>query len=205
RGGAIGALLARFVARSSLRLHTILLSGFGALLAVLALRFVVVDLSFVPAMLGPSGALRAGDAVVFGLGGLVVSAVLRSLSLRRPALSVLEAAIVAGGFATLLVAHRNGAIHRPYEIADPLIARGEDPTFAILIIGAIGAAVIGLLLLSERSIGRSIFHVSVVAVLLLAILGTTAMNGLPPPPSTGGALGLQDDDRDARDRQGGQG
>lgn len=206
-GGALGALVARFVAQSSLRLHTILLSGLGGLVAVLALRFVVVDLSFVPAMLGPSGALRAGDAVVFGLGGLVVSAVLRSLSLRRPALSVLEAAIVAGGFATLLVAHRNGAIHRPYEIADPLIARGEDPTFAILIIGAIGAAVIGLLLLSERSLARSAFHVAVVAVLLLAILGTTAMNGLPPPPSTGGALGLQDDDSRARreQREGGQG
>lgn len=206
-GGAIGALLARFVARSSLRLHTILLSGFGALLAVLALRFVVVDLSFVPAMLGPSGALRAGDAVIFGLGGLVFSAVLRSLSLRRPALSVLEAAIVAGGFATLLVAHRNGAIHRPYEIADPLIARGEDPTFAILIIGAVGAAVIGLLLLSERSLARSAFHVGVVAALLLAILGTTAMNGLPPPPpGAGGALGLQDDDSQARrERREGQG
>ncbi len=201
-GGALGALLARFVAHSSLRIHTILLSGLGALLAVLALRFTVVDLSFVPAMLGPSGALRAGDAVVFGLGGLVVSAVLRSLSLRRPSLSVLEAAIVAGGFATLLVAHRNGAIHRPYEIADPLIARGEDPTFAILIIGALGAAVIGLLLLSERSLARSAFHVGVVAVLLLAILGTTAMNGLPPPPpGAGGALGLQDDDAEARRRR----
>lgn len=204
-GGASGAFLARFVARSSLRVHAILLSGAGALLVVLLLRFLAVDLALMPSALGPAAALKAGEALVFGFGGLAVSTVLRALSLRRPALSVLEAGIVAGGFATLLVAHRNGAIHRPYEIADPLIARGEDPTIAILLIGAIGAGVIGLLLLSERSIGRSIFHVSVVAVLLLAILGTTAMNGLPPPPSTGGALGLQDDDRDARDRQGGQG
>lgn len=201
-GGATGSLMARFVAKSALRTHAILLGGGAALLAVLALRFAVVDLALVPGMLGPADALKLGEAVVFGLGGLTVSAVLRSLSSRRAALGVLEAALVAFGFATLLVAHRNGAIHRPYALADPLIAQGEDPTIVILIIGAAGAAVIGLLLLSERSIGRSVFHVAVIAALLLVILGTTTMNGLPPPPSTGGALGLQDDDAEARQRQG---
>jgi transglutaminase-like putative cysteine protease/multisubunit Na+/H+ antiporter MnhC subunit len=141
---------------------------------------------------------------VFGLGGLVVSTVLRALSTRRPALSVLEAALVATGFATMLVAHRNGAIHRPYEISDPLIARGEDPALAILLIGAAGAVVIGLLLLSERSLVRSVFHLGVVAALLLLILFTTTMQGLPTPPPDSGALGLRDDDRQQR-AQGGQG
>lgn len=205
-GGASGALFARFVARSSLRAHAIVLGALAWLVFVVLLRAFVVDLGLMPGAFGPAAALKAGEAVVFGFGGLAVSVVLRALSLRRPSLSVLEAALVAGGFATLLVAHRNGAIHRPYEIADPLIARGEDPTLGILLIGAAGAAVIGLLLLSERSARRSILHISVVVALLFAILGTTAMKGLPPPPSTGGALGLQDDDRRARDRrQGGEG
>lgn len=206
-GGAAGSLLARFVARTSLRLPAIVGVGIASLLGMLVLRFLVVDLGLVPELIGPAAALKAGDAVVFGLGGLIVSATLRALSARRPALSILEAALVAGGFATLLVAHRNGAIHRPYDIADPLIARGEDPTLAILGIGALGAVVVVLLLLSERSLVRSAFHLGVVAALLLLILGTTTMNGLPTPPSTGGALGLQDDDRDPQQRQasGGQG
>ncbi len=204
-GAALGSLIARFVARSTLRLPAILLIGAGSLLGVFVLRFFVVDLSVVPEMLGPSTALVTGDAVVFGLGALVVSTVLRALSARRPSFSILEAALVAGGFATLLIAHRNGAIHRPYEIADPLIARGEDPTVAILVIGAAGAAVVGLLLLSERSLVRSVFHLGVVVALLLLILGTTTMVGLPTPPSTGGALGLQDDEGQASRQQGGQG
>ncbi len=207
-GGAIGSLLARYVAKSSLRLPAIVLGGIAALFGVLVLRFFVVELAFAPELLGPSAALVAGDAVVFGLGALVVSALLRALSARRSALTILEAALVAGGFATLLVAHRNGAIHRPYAIADPLIARGEDPTIAILIIGATGAAVIGMLLLSERSVVRSVLHLAVVAGLLLFILVTTTMAGLPTPPSTGGALGLQDDESAqsrAGSAQGGQG
>lgn len=205
-GAAAGSFVARFVAKSPLRLPAILLFGAAALLGVLGLRVLVVDLSVLPSTIGPSGALLAGDAVVFGLGALVVSAVLRALSARRPVLAILETALVAGGFAALLVAHRNGAIHRPYEIADPLIARGEDPALGILVIGAGCAAVIGMLLLSERSAARSVLHLGVVAVLLLSILFTTTMTGLPAPPPTGGALGLQDDEgASARRGPGGQG
>ncbi|MBX3275746.1 MAG: transglutaminase domain-containing protein [Sandaracinaceae bacterium] len=204
-GAAAGSLAARFVARSSLRLPAIVAIGGVAMFAVLAVRWLLVDWMFVPSLLGPAGALAAGDAAVFGLGGLVVSTVLRALSARRPSFTILEAALVAGGFATLLVAHRNGAIHRPYELADPLIASGEDPALAVLLVGAGGALVVGLLLLSERSLLRSALHLGVVALLLLLILGTTAMTGLPTPPSTGGALGLQDDDRSASQRGGGGG
>lgn len=204
-GAASGSLVARFVARSRVRLPAILLLGAVGLTGVSVARWFVVDLSLVPGVLGPSGALLAGDAVVFGVGSFVVSTVLRTLSARWPSLTILEVATIAGGFATLVVAHRHGAIHRPYELADPLISAGEDPTVAILIIGAAGALVVGLLLLAERSLLRSAFHLGVVAALLLLILGTTAMTGLPAPPSTGGALGLQDDDTREGQGQGGQG
>ena len=204
-GAAIGSFGARFVAKSTLRLPAIVALGAVGIVGVVLARFLVVDLDVVPAAFGPANALLAGDAVVFGLGGLVVSTVLRSLSARKSSFTILEAALIAGGFATLLMAHRHGAIHRPYELADPLIASGEDPTLAILLVGALGAAVIGLLLLSERSLLRSIFHLSVIAGLLLFILGTTTMAGLPAPPSTGGALGLQDDDSQERQQQAGRG
>lgn len=201
-GAGAGSLLARFVARSTLRLPAIVALGVASLLGVVALRWLAVDLAFVPAALGPADALLAGDAIVFGLGGGVVSIVLRTLSARQPSFAILEAALVAGGFAALLVAHRHGAIHRPYDLADPIIARGEDPTLAILAIGSAGAAVVGLLLLSERSLLRSAFHLAVVAGLLVLIFFTTTMTGLPTPPSTGGALGLQDDDRESREGDG---
>src|SRR5690606_31643109 len=139
--------VARFVAASALRLPAIALLTLAAMLGVLGLEWLVVDLAFVPQARGPADAWRVGAGGVLGLGGLVVSAGLRALASRRPSSTILEVALVAGGFATLLVAHRNGAIHRPYELADPMISRGEDPTLAILVIGAAGAAVIGLLLL----------------------------------------------------------
>ncbi|MGE3634724.1 MAG: transglutaminase family protein, partial [Sandaracinaceae bacterium] len=207
-GAAIGALGGRLLARTPLRSAAIVLLGLIALGGVAVVRWGLVDLALVPGLVGPADALVIGDMAVLGAGALVVSLVLRALSVRAPSFTIAEAGIVATGFATLLVAHRHGAIHRPYELADPLISRGEDPTIAFLVVGACGAAVIGLLLLSERSLLRSVFHLGVVAALLLLILGTTAMLGLPPPPSTGGALGLQDDseeDREARGQGGGQG
>ena len=150
-GAGAGSLVARFVARSQLRLPTVALLGGVGLLGVFIATFMVVDSPFVAPAFGPAAALILGDAVMFGLGGLVVATVLRTLSARKPAFTILEAGLIAGGFATLLVAHRNGAIHRPYELADPLITAGEDPTVAILAIGAAGALVVGLLLLAERS------------------------------------------------------
>lgn len=201
-GAALGSLAARFVSRSALRAPSLLGLGVLSLFVVAVFRWAVVDAALFPQSLGPATALLLGDAVVFGVGGFVVSCTLRTLSARRPSFSIAEAGLVAGGFATLLVAHRHGAIHRPYGIADPLIARGEDPTVAILLIGGVGAVVIGLLLLSERSLLRSLFHLAVIAALLLVVLATTSMVGPPPPPeSGGGALGLQDDDSEEQQQQ----
>ncbi|MCA9606486.1 MAG: hypothetical protein KC619_12860, partial [Myxococcales bacterium] len=95
-GAGLGSLSARWVARSSLRLPAIVGVGFVAVLAVFAVRWMLVDLMIAPQLLGPAGALVAGDAAVFGLGALVVSAVLRALSARRPSFTILEAAVIAG-------------------------------------------------------------------------------------------------------------
>ncbi|MFK7987865.1 MAG: DUF4129 domain-containing transglutaminase family protein [Sandaracinaceae bacterium] len=203
-GATMGALSARFLAKSALRAPAIVLLGVAGVFAVAAARFVVVDLLLLPSSLGPAGALLVGEAVVFGVGGFVLSTILRALSIRHRVITIAEVGLIAGGFASLMIAHRHGAIHRPYELADPLIAMGEDPTLAILVIGAVGAGVVGLLLMSERSPFRSVMHLAVVAFLLGGILYTTAVTELPPPPSTGGALGLQDDDSEQQ-AGGGQG
>lgn len=206
-GAALGSWSARYLAKSRLRTVVVVLLGAVGLVVTTLAHWLVVGPLFMPEALGPAGALAAGEGVTFGLGGLVVSATLRTLSARQRAWALLEVGAIAGAFATILIAHRHGAIHRPYVIADPLLARGEDPTLAILAIGAVGAATIGLLLLSERSLLRSALHLGVVVALLLVVLATTTMVGLPPPPpGSGGALGLRDDpDRSRRGGAGGSG
>lgn len=199
-GAGLGSLVARYVARSTLRLPAVLGLGALGLGVVLLARWFAVDLAFVPQAFGPAGALLAGDAIVFGLGSFVVSTVLRTLSARWPAMTILEVVSIGAGFATLVVAHRHGAIHRPYALADPLISAGEDPAIAILAVGAAGALVIGLLLLAERSFMRSIFHIAVMAVLLVVIVWTTVMSEdvLPSPASGGGGLQLQDTEQQSQ-------
>ena len=155
-GAGLGAFAARFVAKSALRLPAIGLLGGLGVLGVLLARWLVVDLAFVPAWVGPADALLGGEAVVFGLGGLVLATTLRAFSIRQPAVTILEAALVAGGFATLMVAHRHGAIHRPYALADPLIAAGEDPTAQRTRVLARTTLAIGVLELGESSINFAV-------------------------------------------------
>ncbi|MFW5925244.1 MAG: DUF4129 domain-containing transglutaminase family protein [Myxococcota bacterium] len=206
-GAGAGALAGRWLGGTRLRLGVV---WAGALVAVglagLA-RYVVVGTSAMVARLGPVDALVSGDAVLFGLGALAVSSGLRATSARYRSAAVFEAAFVAAAFGQLVVAHRNGSINRPFPIADPIIAQGGDPTVAFLAIGGVAAAVIVLLLLSERSPWRSFLHLGIVVALLFGVVGTTRMLGLPPPPPSGAGLGLRPDegeDADADERREGQ-
>jgi len=203
-GAALGAIVGRFVAGSALRTHVVVLGALAALGVghVLAEAFVASDA--IADRIGPSVALRIGDFLAFFAVSAPLATALRCASVRTRALAILEAAFVAVAFASLVVSHRNGAIHRPYAIADPILERGGDPTVAILIIGAMAAVVIGLLLLSEKSLLRSILHVAVVFALLLLVLVTTHVAGLPPPPPSGDGLSLRDDTSEGGG-QGGQG
>ena len=200
-GAAIGSLAGRLLARTTMRTSAIV--GIGALVFGLAwlLGWAAVGTDLLAPSLGPATALRAGEAAAMGIGALAVSTVLRGLSSRRPPLAVLEVALVAVAFAELVVAHRNGAINRPFDIADPIIAQGGDPTWAMVAIGIAAALVIVLLLLSERSLLRSALHLFMVAAVLLLVVGTTAMVGMPGPPMTGAGLGLRSDDEEAREQE----
>ncbi len=192
-GGALGALSARWIAAARLRLVPLLaLAGVG-LLAVLLVAGLVVDGDALARWLGPARALRVGDALVFGPGALVVCAALRVAATRARALAVVEAGAVALAFAQLVVAHRNGAINRPFELADPILARGGDPSLAILAVGAAAVGVVVVLLLSERSAPRALFGLGLLAALLAGLLAVTARVGLPAPPQTGSGLGLRGD------------
>ncbi|MBN8612973.1 MAG: transglutaminase domain-containing protein [Deltaproteobacteria bacterium] len=192
-GAGLGAIAGRLLAGTAARLHVIVLvslASFG-LAYLLADAFVASDA--IADAIGPSWTLSLGDFLAFfGIVASVATA-LRAASVRHRVVAIVEAAVVALAFASLVVSHRNGAIHRPYAIADPILERGGDPTVAILVIGAMAAVVIGLLLLSEKSLLRSVVHVALVFAMLLLVLFTTHVAGLPPPPPSGDGLSLRDD------------
>jgi len=206
-GALIGAALGRPLARSTLRLPAIFALAALAVASSAMLRSWLVSLVGVAEQLGPAGALQLGDAVGWGLAAFAASAGLRAVALRVRLLRVLEVGFVGVAFAELVAAHRGGAINRPFEIADPIIAAGDDPTIALLAIGAVAAAVSVVLLLSEQSVLRSLMHVAVAAVLLLLVLSSTRMLGLPQPEAGKGALGLRPDDKEGKKpkQQGGSG
>ena len=202
-GGALGAFAARFAARIPLRLAPLLAIAAGLLVGLLLLDGAALDGDLLASWLGPAAALRAGDALVFGVGAFIVGGALRVATSRVRALAVFEVAAVALSFAQLVAAHRNGAINRPFELADPILARGGDPGVAILAVGATAVGVVIVLLLAERNALRALLGLAVLAALVIGVTLGTSRLGLPPPPPSGGGLGLRGDaDAQPRPSQG---
>ena len=77
-------------------------------------------------------AMSVIDALALGGCTCAVAAFVRALALRRRSYRMLEVAFVGAAFAQLVAGHRGGAINRPFELADSIIARGGDPTIALL-------------------------------------------------------------------------
>jgi transglutaminase-like putative cysteine protease len=115
----------------------------------------------------------------------------RALSLRRRVFSLIEVLFIGTAFAQLVVAHRFGAINRPFELADSIIAQGGDPTSALLLVGGLSALLVVMLLLQERSIWRTLLHLTLALLLLALLLTSTRMLGLPSPPTGASGLGLR--------------
>lgn len=204
-GAALGSLGGRALAGTRLRTPVgVLVSMIGFSISVLIDALAVSSESLAMA-LGPASAMRVGDAIAFGLGSLALGTGIRMLSARHRAMAVLELGLIAASFAALVVAHRHGAIHRPFEIADPILARGEDPERMLLAFGVAAGAVIGILLVRERSLWRSALHLGMAAALLFLIFETTSRTGVPPPPGGGDGLNLRDDGERAERDRGGQG
>ena len=162
-GAGCGAALG--VKLSVTRLPLRLLLGGGAALVLLGvlLEASVINGGLFVSTLGPEEALRLADTFVFGLGALGVSGGLNVLSMRRPAFAILEVIIAAMVFAQLVVAHRHGSINRPFDLADPLIAAGEDPTIVFIVLGAGAIALIAMMLMRERSVTRGVLHLAAAA------------------------------------------
>lgn len=204
-GSAVGASIAARVAPGRLRATSLFALAISGLFLAVGLRALVTGTAGITAALGPATSLRVGDALFFGLGAASISLGLRFAAIRRPALGALEVLAAALSFGQLVVAHRQGAINRPFELADPILAAGGDPTIIFLVVGACATAVIVLLMLRERSAVRSLLHLAVVALLLFAVMGTSRVLELPPPPPGGAGLGLRPEDGESDEERDGEG
>jgi transglutaminase-like putative cysteine protease len=184
-GAMIGALLGPRLARSRLRVPAQLGAVALVLVAGAALRALVTSSPAVASWIGPAGALVFGDALLFGVGALGLVTCLRLGGTRRRLFVGLEVVAVGAAFAALLLSHRHGAINRPFELADPIITAGLDPTMLFLAFGAATAVVIALLMMRERSPLRGALHLGSALLLLLLLLAVAERVGLPTPPVGG--------------------
>lgn len=206
-GGALGAVLGARAARGPYRSVPLLGLGLGVVLVTAVIHTLLLGSSGFAAALGPAPAYRMADALlavgVLAGGGFG----LRVLSARRPLFAALEVLLAVFAFTHLVVAHRDGAINRPFEIADPILATGGDPSVVFLGVGVLAALVVALTLLAEERAGRLVLHVAVVGVLLALLVVTTRMVGMPAPPEGAGGLGLREgeEEREGQGREGGQG
>jgi protein-glutamine gamma-glutamyltransferase len=190
-GSGVGALMGYRIARSRYRLVAITAVLVCGLFFFVAVHRILIGTVWLAETIGPSDAIRWADSLCYSGAALIGAAGLKTSTARFRSLSVLEVACVSFAFAGLLIAHRNGAINRPFEIADPIIAMGEDPTLAFLSFGVVTAFLIFAMLQREKSLLRSLLHFSMMAVILLLTLYATTAIGLPQPPNSSNQLGLR--------------
>lgn len=203
-GGVVGSLAGASLARTRLRTSVLSLAALVALGFVAWLRWTLVGGSAVAATIGPVAALQASAILTALLCPAIVSATLRTSSSRRAIFAVLELLLVAVAFTQLFLPHRNGAINRPFYLADWIIALGWDPTWLFLLIGGIATAFGLVLLLREQRFGRALVDLGIVGFLLALIVVATPMVGMPPPPPGGGGLGLRPDEAEGKNGEKGQ-
>ena len=200
-GALAGALLGRTLAQGTLRLWTIVALGAAGLAAAAGLGALLSGTSTLSAAVGPAAALSVAGACGLGFGTAALTTVLRAAALRRGIVRALEVAFVGYAFAQLVVSHRGGAINRPFELADSIIAAGGDPRDALLALGALAASIAVIFLLSERSPVRALLHLVLAAVLLMLVVGTTQILGLPDPAVGSSGLGLRPGDEGEQRKQ----
>jgi transglutaminase-like putative cysteine protease len=196
-GAAGGSIAGQHLARSKLRLGTMLAAcGIGVGLA-LGLASLFVGTEALPRLLGPANTLRVAGCLRFGALAFAIAAALRGVAARKPAAMSIELAFVALSITTVFAAHRDGIIARPLWLSDWAWRQGIDPANILLGIGGVAAGTLAILLLLETKSRRPVS--SLVVVTALAILAATFVNAMAmPAPDPLNDLGLtQDGNEDA--------
>ncbi|MBL8604852.1 MAG: transglutaminase domain-containing protein [Myxococcales bacterium] len=190
-GAWLGVLAGELAGRSRLRLGAAV-AGFGLVWgAAWGLASLVTTTEFLAEALGPANALVAAAVLRFGAVAVASVGTLRAVAVRRPSMLALELAAIAGAFATVFSAHREGVIARPLWLSDWAWQQGIDPAQALMAVGAGSVILLAVLLVAETRSGRalsalvSLLVLSGVAFLFIGVVGT-------PSPGPMGELGLTD-------------
>jgi transglutaminase-like putative cysteine protease len=112
----------------------------------------------------PALTLWVADALLAGTTAFVFTLLVRLLSARWRAASVLELAFVAGAIASFFAAHRHQRIHQPRFLSDWAWAHGLEPEAVLAVLGIVAAAFAALLLLRT---GRTSRLLAMLALLLV--------------------------------------
>jgi transglutaminase-like putative cysteine protease len=144
--------------------------------------------------LGPGTAMRTATMARFGLGAAALTATLRMLAARVPALLGLELLAVGLAVVLPLSPHRDGVVVRPLWLSDWATDMGLPPAMVLLAIGGALTLVLGALLMARP--GRRISLPSWAALVGLVVLGISMLDvtGLPEPQA-GNDLGLTGNER----------
>ncbi len=193
-GAALGSLLGRPVAKTRLRLPLILLMSVVGVLGALLLQSFFLKLVGLASVMGARKALIVANVMFFGLGSLSAAVGLRAASARHRLWAFAEIVFVSASFARLVLDHRYGATHRPFFIADPILAKGGDPALALLAIGVLATLVIMALLISDSSLARIALHIGTLAAVLLLLVTTVR---LPAPDLPKDGIGLRNESKKA--------
>ncbi|HEY4003464.1 MAG TPA: transglutaminase domain-containing protein [Candidatus Xenobia bacterium] len=168
----LGVFLAPRLADSRVRFGVVWLGGVCLCALVLMFTALLRGAPLAPTILGPLLAFSLSEILRWFCLTFILVIVLRASSLRYRAFLVLEVALVATIFAAIFAGHREGFINRPYFLVDPIWAKGLDPLPAFLAIGAAVAALVVILVATQKMERRNLLDLG---LLLLLIVGIFAM------------------------------
>lgn len=197
---AAGVLAAEIFTRQRLRLGVIVLIAAGAWAVAAGVGYVITGSAGIAGLLGPTLAIRVGDALRFAGLGFGAALWLRGAAIRFRAALALEGTVVVLAVATTVAAHRDGMIARPLTIADWFWTQGLDPVVAFLGLGLLGALLLAGVLAYGRSPGRTLVQLGV--VLLIGVLLASQIYGRDTD-TTRDVIGgnAKDDEGQAKERE----
>lgn len=189
-GALVGYLIGVGLEHSRLRLPAGLLACFLLHIVVNLLVYLPANSPLVSSLLGAQRTFVGFECVSWFTQGIFATAFLRFLSGRIPSLVSLEVLTVALLLVSPLAAHRQGFIHRPYFLVDPLWSRNQDPVPVFLTIGAVAAVLLILLAVGRRTKRASILDVGLlllfISFLYLALPEHRLRELLPEPKGVAG-------------------
>lgn len=167
-GAVAGVLLGTWLGHSRVRQWLIVVGTCVGFVVGLFGAEMTVVWSLPTSLLGGRGAVELAELLRWGVGSLCLMLLLRASSHRYPAVGVFELMLPLMAAASLFSAHREGNIHRPQQLVDFALERGQDPTWYLRLLGVAGALFMAVGLLRLR---RGIQIFGGVALIFLLVMG----------------------------------